>query len=176
MLALLDAKERENRNSLRSEVGKLLLKKLRKCISLRSDSVDQVPVLGEATGLKNILMCYKKYQTMIVHQHHIQIQGWPAEIPFNVPKIASSSDLRHIRLGLEQGSIRWVKLTREEVKELNAIYLQTRPETRKRSRGTKTNNKRPAKRVQQTGARKVKSAAYIEDDNESQAASESSGN
>jgi hypothetical protein len=28
-LALLDAKERENRNSLRSEVGKLLLKKLR---------------------------------------------------------------------------------------------------------------------------------------------------
>jgi hypothetical protein len=121
-------------------------------------------------------MSYEKYHTMIVRQHHVKIQGWPTEIPFNVPKIASSSDLRHIRQGLEQGSIRWVKLTREEIKEMDSTYLENRPATRKRSRTSKTRGSRPAKKTQHTSAHKVKSAAYIEDDNESLAETGSSSN
>jgi hypothetical protein len=119
-------------------------------------------VLGEATGLKNILMCYEKYHTMIVRQYHVQIQGWPTEIPFNVPKIGSSSDLRYIRQGLENGAIRWIKLTREEIRELNATYLENRPETRKRSRSSKTGKARPGKKAKRTV--KAKSAEYIDDD------------
>jgi hypothetical protein len=118
-------------------------------------------VLGEATGLKSILMCYEKYHTMIVRQYHIQIQGWPTEIPFNVPKIASSSDLRHIRQGLESGAIRWVKLTREEIKELNATYLENRPETRKRSHPSKTQKSARGKKAKRTV--KAKSAEHIHD-------------
>jgi hypothetical protein len=130
---------------------------------------DLASELGEATGLKNILMCYEKYQTQIVRLHHVQIQGWPTEIPFNVPKIASSSDLRHIRQGLEQGSIRWVKLTREEIKELEATYLENRPETRtrKRKQPTAVKNTRP-KKGQRTGGQSIKSAAHIDQSEENQ--------
>jgi hypothetical protein len=122
-----------------------------------SIAADLTADVGQATGLKNILMSYEKYQTMIVRQHHVRIQGWPTEIPFNIPKIASSSDLRHIRQGLEQGSIRWVKLTREEIQQLNTTYMDDRPETRKYKRA------RSVKRPQRSGTgHAAKSAAYIE--------------
>jgi hypothetical protein len=164
---MIDSKERENRNSLRSEVGKLLLKKLRTFNFVKSSGwANNRTHLGEATGLKNILMSYEKYQSMIVRQYHVQIQGWPVEIPFNVPKIASSSDLRHIRQGLKQGSIRWGKLSRQEIKELDNTYLAHRPETHKRKRASKANLKSAPK-----AAKKVKSVAYIESSSDEQVSS-----
>jgi hypothetical protein len=158
-----DATERENRNSLRSEVSKLVLKKLRKryfimanlCLSL---------YIGEATGHKNITMSYEKYNTMIVRQHYIRIHGWPAEIPFNVSKITSSADLRFLRDSLQQGAIRWVRLTAAEKQELLTSYPEERPtaakrKARKSGKGTDQGGGSVRKR-----ARKIISTAYISDD------------
>jgi hypothetical protein len=134
---LTDSKERENRNSLRSDVSKLLLKALHTRTTIH---------VGEATGLKSILMAYEKYETMIICQHHIKIQGWPAEIPFNVAKISVSPDLRHIQQGLEQGTICWVRLTREEVKKLDETYLEDRPKMQKKQKPKSQPSKKDAKK------------------------------
>jgi hypothetical protein len=118
-------------------------------------------------------MSYEKYHSSIVRQHYIRIHGWPTEIPFNIPKITSSSDLRYIRQGLEQGSIRWVKLSREEIKELNSTYLEDRNEIRKRKRASKVKNRSTKKTKQRHTA---KSAAYVESSTEGRDSSASDSN
>lgn len=66
-------------------------------------------------------MNYDNYATVIVQQHHVKLVGWSPQVPFQNPSnIGSSSDLRIIWASLQSGTCKWVRLTRDEVKEFAA--------------------------------------------------------
>ena len=138
-----------------------MLKKL--CMFLVFTSkLAQTNCLDEATGLKNMTMSYEKYNTVIVHQHHVRIAGWPDAIIFNLPKITSSADLHFICQGLEVGSIRWVWLSHKEIKELDATYLEEHQPVKKRRNCSGAD--KPAKK--QRGSKKGKQSAQLINDSD----------
>lgn len=68
---------------------------------------------GEFTMNTNIEMSYANYETGIVHKYGIELSGWP--LPTFALDRVSLRPLQGVVDGLMNGSIRWVKLSDEQL-------------------------------------------------------------
>ena len=68
---------------------------------------------GLILNLKNVAMCYKKYERDIVTKHKVELVGWPATIKFANPSdIGTVEDIRKLRQALKVGECKWIVQSR----------------------------------------------------------------
>jgi hypothetical protein len=70
------------------------------------------------TNNVNLGMNYINYRTSIVQKHHIELLGWPVDIPFvNPHQITSIAMARKLQQALALGTCKWVAMTRQRRKD-----------------------------------------------------------
>ncbi|KAG6848546.1 hypothetical protein H0H93_016023 [Arthromyces matolae] len=133
------------------------------------------------TGIKNIKMKYREYDSQIVAEHHIQIVGWPSLVPFRPPsKISIKDDARTLRNALVDGVCRWETLTRdqreahkERMKDIRAARASAG--TKRKERSDKGKQQGPSKKkLRGQLPPTYKSKAIVDDDGSSSSGGSSS--
>ena len=70
------------------------------------------------TNNVNLGMNYINYRTSIVQKHHVELLGWPVDIPFlNPHQITSVAIARKLQQALALGTCKWVAMTRQRRKD-----------------------------------------------------------
>ena len=60
-------------------------------------------------NLKNVGMCYVKYDQNIVAKHKVELVGWPASVKFaNPSEISNVDDIRKLHHALNIGECKWI--------------------------------------------------------------------
>ena len=68
---------------------------------------------GLILNLKNVGMCYRKYDQNIVTKHKVELVGWPASIKFaNPSEIGTVDEIRKLRQALMVGECKWIVQSR----------------------------------------------------------------
>jgi hypothetical protein len=63
--------------------------------------------------MKNVGMCYVKYDQDIVTKHKVELVGWPVSIKFaNPSEIGTVDDIRKLRQALKVGDCKWIVQSR----------------------------------------------------------------
>jgi hypothetical protein len=66
------------------------------------------------TNNVNLGMNYINYRTSIVKKHHVELLGWPVDIPFVNPyQITTVAIARKLQQALALGTCKWVAMTRQ---------------------------------------------------------------
>jgi hypothetical protein len=64
-------------------------------------------------NMKNVGMCYVKYDQDIVTKHKVELVGWPVSIKFaNPSEIGTVDDIRKLRQALKVGDCKWIVQSR----------------------------------------------------------------
>ena len=64
-------------------------------------------------NLKNVGMCYVKYDQNIIAKHKVELVGWPALVKFaNPSEIGNVNDIRKLRHVLNVGECKWIVQSR----------------------------------------------------------------
>ncbi|KAJ7445934.1 hypothetical protein FB451DRAFT_1292519 [Mycena latifolia] len=74
--------------------------------------------LRVAVNNKKVNMSYENYDYTIRQLLKVQLLGWPTDIAFGRPSQLLATDVRKIRDGLRDGSIRWHRMTSKDHAEL----------------------------------------------------------
>lgn len=75
------------------------------------------------TNVPNLGMNYINYKTSIVQKYHVQLVGWPADIPFvNPHQLTTSAAAKSLQNSLTVSTCKWVSLSKRQQKE-HAITL-----------------------------------------------------
>jgi hypothetical protein len=70
-------------------------------------------IAGLILNLKNVGMCYVKYEQDIVTKHKVEIVGWPTSVKFaNPSEIGTVEDIRKLRQALKVGECKWIVQSR----------------------------------------------------------------
>ncbi|KAK0209943.1 hypothetical protein IW262DRAFT_1281102 [Armillaria fumosa] len=65
----------------------------------------------------SIRMNYIHYDTDIIAQHHVRLDGWPMGIKFeNLSNIKNLQDLRRLRDALRTTACKWIKMNKKQIK------------------------------------------------------------
>ena len=71
------------------------------------------PGTGLILNLKNVGMCYRKYDQNIVTRHKVELVGWPTSINFaNPSEIGNVDDIRKLRQALMVRECKWIVQSR----------------------------------------------------------------
>ncbi|KAJ6566688.1 hypothetical protein B0H19DRAFT_1257879 [Mycena capillaripes] len=81
-----------------------------------SDTVEEG--LRKATGNKTLTMAWHNYKIDIVHKHSVELAGWPTKLTLVRPSKLRGEDVRLVVDRLRNGTMRWVRLTRLQRKEV----------------------------------------------------------
>jgi hypothetical protein len=77
------------------------------------------------TGIPNLGMNYVNYRTSIQQKHHVELLGWPTDIPFANPhQITTVAIARKLQNVLSVATCKWVVMTKRQVKEHNLQLMQ----------------------------------------------------
>lgn len=113
---------------------------------------------GNTLG-KKIKMNYASYATSIQLKHHIELIGWPVDVPFQNPSaIGVVADARKLRDSLLLGACIWKVMNpaRRKQHEIEVVAT-TRPKNTRKVRSDKGSKKnaKPVKRSRGRGSRNI---------------------
>ena len=73
---------------------------------------------GMITNIPNLGMNYINYKTSIVQKYHVQLVGWPSDIPFANPhQLTTIAAAKSLQSALAVSTCKWVVLSKRQKKE-----------------------------------------------------------
>lgn len=70
------------------------------------------------TSIPNLGMNYVNYKTSIVQKYHVQLVGWPSDIPFANPhQLTTIATAKSLQSALAVSTCKWVVLSKRQQKE-----------------------------------------------------------
>lgn len=126
---------------------------------------------GLVLNLKNVGMCYVKYDQNIVTKHKVELVGWPASIKFANPSaIGTVDDIRKLRQALKAGECKWIVQSRGHqaayAKKLAKKIATGKLVVKKRNRRSDFGSKRVSKGGKKTSGQSGKGARKRTGDSE----------
>lgn len=64
-------------------------------------------------------MSYIDFKTSVQLPYHVKIEGWPEDVAFGPPCDMVMTDVRKVRAALNDGTCRFIKMSKKEVEELS---------------------------------------------------------
>ena len=94
------------------------------------------------TGRKTLAMSYSNYDIEIRNKYHVELTGWPNNVPFTSPSnITTSAPLRAARDALKSGVCRWTSLSHESrealAKRVDSGEITKKPRAPRADKGVK---------------------------------------
>ena len=125
--------DNEKRNLLKKSVRLMLRNSLRAFLHVILASLLIISLPGNITLKPDIEMHYAHYETDIVHKYGVELSDWPLD-NFALDRFSRDS-LQDIVNGLRCGSIKWTKLTEEDLNaRINTYKATAKVKPRKRTR------------------------------------------
>ena len=88
--------------------------------SLKLSNCDSI---GMITNISNLGMNYVNYKTSIVQKYHVQLLGWPSDIPFvNPHHLTTIAAAKSLQNALTVSTCKWVAMSKRQQRE-HAITL-----------------------------------------------------
>lgn len=108
----------DNLQAAQAECVTLIKNGLRK-FPMDPDSLSSnTSCLGLTSGIPNLGMNYINYQTSIQQKHHVELLGWPVDIPFANPHhITTVAVARKLQQALSVATCKWVIMTKRRIQE-----------------------------------------------------------
>ncbi|KAJ6610144.1 hypothetical protein B0H10DRAFT_2225275 [Mycena sp. CBHHK59/15] len=116
--------------------------------------------LVKITVVKGLKMAWTHYKVDIVHEHGVELAGWPENVPIGRPSKLPAQAAHLILSKVKSGGIHWVALTRAQRKEI-AKEIEAQREA-----GTLKTSKTRSDKSKKRGARGKKAAASDDDSEE----------
>ncbi|KAJ6589802.1 hypothetical protein B0H10DRAFT_1961237 [Mycena sp. CBHHK59/15] len=170
-------KNKNDVNSIRKQVSKLVQDGLRKLFSAIVHAWLPDSVVGKIKNNNNLLMEYVNYDIVIREGKGVELAGWPADVPMTRPATMNVETARRIRDQLRTGEIHWVAMTKTQHNELIAEHNAQREAMgagalRKRALhsdiGTKRGPQKGKKGAKKTAEKMTKESArdeeWVDDD------------
>ena len=109
----------DNIQTTQSECVVLIKRGLRKCqTALLFLNLFKYDSTGMITNIPNLGMNYANYKTSIVQKYHVQLLGWPSDIPFANPhQITTAAAAKSLQNALSTSTCKWVAMSKRQQKE-----------------------------------------------------------
>ena len=86
-----------------------------------SSSLSNHNSTGMITNIPNLGMNYVNYKTAIVHKYHVQLLGWPSNLPFvNPHQLTTSAAASTLQNALTVSTCKWVVMSKRQRQEHTA--------------------------------------------------------
>ena len=79
---------------------------------------------GMITNIQNLGMNYINYKTAIVQKYHVQLVGWPSDIPFvNPHQLTNTAAANSLKTSLTVSTCKWVIMSKRQQKDYAATLV-----------------------------------------------------
>jgi hypothetical protein len=109
----------DNLQTAQNDCATLIKKGLRECLITAASYLTNYSLsTGMITNIPNLGMNYLNYPIAIQQKHHVELLGWPQNIPFANPHhITVVAVARKLQHALSVATCKWVVMTTRRVKE-----------------------------------------------------------